>query len=59
MREMLDGVARRFKALSIEAPVMAIVDNCCSSRAAIQQALPQTEVKLDVYHFKQRCVIQS
>lgn len=56
MSELLDGIARRFATLDIAQPSMAIVDNCCMTRTAIQRALPRTEVKLDVFHFKQRYV---
>ncbi|KAJ3550924.1 hypothetical protein NM688_g4971 [Phlebia brevispora] len=52
--EMLRGYAARCDILEVAAAVMAVADNCCSVRSAIQPIFPSTAVVPDVFHFKSR-----
>ncbi|KAJ7585548.1 hypothetical protein C8J56DRAFT_1087508, partial [Mycena floridula] len=54
LKELLEGLKRRFKALGVDLPEMIVVDNCCHVRSGIQDVLPDAKVLLDVYHFLMR-----
>ena len=36
---------------------MAVVDNCCTVHVIMNMALPDLEVLLDVWHFRERSVL--
>ncbi|KAA1480032.1 hypothetical protein DENSPDRAFT_905230, partial [Dentipellis sp. KUC8613] len=62
IREQLKGLKDRFEALSVAEPEMAIVDNCCQVRQAIEDIFPEIVVLLDVWHFMMRymsCIVNG
>ncbi|TFY77528.1 hypothetical protein EWM64_g6486 [Hericium alpestre] len=51
---MLHGYVRRCKIQDIPLPEITVVDSCCHFRSAILEAMPNTQVVLDTYHFMMR-----
>lgn len=54
--ELLLGLKHRHNVLGLPQPKMIIADNCCHIRGAVASAMPETEAKLDVWHFSARYV---
>lgn len=54
IQESLQGIRHRCQLLGIEPPILVTADNCCHIRNAVNKALPDTDVVLDVYHFLMR-----
>ncbi|KAA1474099.1 hypothetical protein DENSPDRAFT_852057 [Dentipellis sp. KUC8613] len=57
IREQLLGLRKRFEALNVAFPEMAVADNCCHVRSAIKGAFPEIVVLLDVWHFMMRYML--
>ena len=51
---MLADFADRIRILGVSMPSDLTSDECCSVRRFIQEALPGTDVNLDVWHYIQR-----
>ncbi|KAG2744928.1 hypothetical protein P692DRAFT_201683590, partial [Suillus brevipes Sb2] len=49
--ELLLGLKHRHDVLGLPQPKMVVADNCCHIRGAVASAMPETEAKLDVWHF--------
>ncbi|EGO22399.1 hypothetical protein SERLADRAFT_451253 [Serpula lacrymans var. lacrymans S7.9] len=54
MEELLEGLKSRYEELDQPLPQMVIVDNCCHVRSAVNKAMPDAQVGLDVFHFIMR-----
>ncbi|EGO24993.1 hypothetical protein SERLADRAFT_438585 [Serpula lacrymans var. lacrymans S7.9] len=54
MEELLEGLKSRYEKLDQPLPQMVIVDNCCHVRSAVNKAMPDAQVGLDVFHFIMR-----
>ncbi|KAA1471880.1 hypothetical protein DENSPDRAFT_859196 [Dentipellis sp. KUC8613] len=54
---LLAGLKERFKVLGVAFPEMAVADNCCHVRSAIQDIFPKIRVLLDVWHFMTRYTV--
>ncbi|KAG2059578.1 hypothetical protein BDR06DRAFT_1003175 [Suillus hirtellus] len=54
--ELLRGLKRRHDVLNLPQPKMMVADNCCHIHGAVASAMPETEAKLDVWHFSARYV---
>ncbi|KAG2085011.1 uncharacterized protein F5147DRAFT_782255 [Suillus discolor] len=54
--ELLLGLKHRHDVLGLPQPKMMVADNCCHIRGAVASAMPETEAKLDVWHFSARYV---
>ncbi|KAG2106102.1 hypothetical protein BD769DRAFT_1366782, partial [Suillus cothurnatus] len=52
--ELLQGLKRRHNILNVPQPKMMVADNCCQVRNAVTSAMPETDSKLDVWHFSAR-----
>ncbi|TFY51214.1 hypothetical protein EVG20_g11108 [Dentipellis fragilis] len=57
IRELLARLKERFKVLGVAFPEMAVADNCCHVRSAIQDIFPEIRVLLDIWHFLTRYTI--
>ena len=57
VERIIQGLARRFALLGIDAPEMAIADNCCHVKNALVKVFPRIRVCLDVWHFMMRYVL--
>lgn len=53
---MLLGVKRRCGELGISDPCIVTADNCCAVRTAVEAAMPDTKVVLDIFHMQMRYV---
>ncbi|KAG1776098.1 hypothetical protein EV702DRAFT_1269133 [Suillus placidus] len=49
--ELLLGLKHHHDVLGLPQPKMVVADNCCHIRGAVASAMPETEAKLDVWHF--------
>ncbi|KAG1736495.1 hypothetical protein EDB19DRAFT_1600825, partial [Suillus lakei] len=54
--ELLRGLKRHHDVLNLPQPKMMVADNCCHIHSAVTSAMPETEAKLDVWHFSARYV---
>ncbi|KAG0698511.1 hypothetical protein DFH29DRAFT_1018080 [Suillus ampliporus] len=54
--ELLHGLKRHHNVLNLPQPKMMVADNCCHIHSAVASAMPETEAKLDVWHFNTRYV---
>jgi len=54
MVEMIGGLQRRATLLGGPGIRLVIADNCCTISKGVKAKVPQAEVVLDIYHFKQR-----
>ncbi|KAG0694810.1 hypothetical protein DFH29DRAFT_1006019 [Suillus ampliporus] len=54
--ELLQGLKHRHDILNIPQPRMMVADNCCQVRNAVISAMPETDSKLDVWHFGARYI---
>lgn len=52
--EVLKGLKERYISLHVPFPEMAVTDNCCHVRRAIEEAFTGIAVILDVHHFMMR-----
>lgn len=57
--ELLRGLKRRHDVLNLPQPKMMVADNCCHIHGAVASAMPETEAKLDVWHFSARYVTSA
>lgn len=48
------GYKQRCEVLGVATPEVAVTDNCCHVATTVSMHLPETPVRLDVYHFMQR-----
>lgn len=51
---MLLGVKQRCEELGLPSPCTVTSDNCCAVRTAVEAAMPDTKVVLDVFHMQMR-----
>ncbi|KAG2738225.1 hypothetical protein P692DRAFT_201842822 [Suillus brevipes Sb2] len=54
--ELLQGLKHRHDILNVPQPKMMVADNCCQVRNAVTSAMPETDSKLDVWHFSARYI---
>lgn len=54
--ELLCGLKQHHDVLNLPQPKMMVADNCCHIHSAVASAMPETEAKLDVWHFSARYV---
>lgn len=54
--ELLQGLKRHHDLLDVPQPKMMVADNCCQVRKAVTAAMPETDSKLDVWHFGARYI---
>ncbi|KAG2033048.1 hypothetical protein BDR03DRAFT_985296 [Suillus americanus] len=52
--KLLQGLKRRHELLDVPQPKMMVADNCCQVQKAVSAAMPETDSKLDVWHFGAR-----
>jgi hypothetical protein len=55
---LLKGIKDHHDICQLPLPVSCTADNCCAVEKAIQNAMPEIEVKLDLWHCQQRYVSQ-
>ncbi|KAG1720843.1 hypothetical protein EDB19DRAFT_1835779 [Suillus lakei] len=53
--ELLLGLKHHHDVLGLLQPKMMVANNCCHICGAVASAMPETEAKLDVWHFSARC----
>ncbi|KAG1826919.1 uncharacterized protein BJ212DRAFT_1294336 [Suillus subaureus] len=49
--ELLHGLKWHHNVLNLPQPKMMVANNCCHIHSAVASAMPETEAKLDVWHF--------